>query len=139
MEKNKELRDWLNLLIRPGFYVEEGQIAQVDAAAQGLLLEPGMDIAPLITSGLESYQNFQTGCLYVQLNLSDTTFQGCDSLLENILCRVGKSSINISGIAKSETVSCMLRVMKYIGRCLINRNCSCICHRVWFFLTYVKL
>ena len=31
-----------------------------------------------------------------------------NSLLENILCRVGKSSINISGIAKSETVSCML-------------------------------
>lgn len=77
MEKNKELRDWLNLLIRPGFYVEEGRITQVNAAAQGLLLEPGMDIAPLITSGLESYQNFQTGCLYVQLNLSDTTFQGC--------------------------------------------------------------
>lgn len=77
MEKNKELRDWLNLLIRPGFYVEEGRITQVNAAAQGLLLEPGMDIAPLITSGLESYQNFQTGCLYVQLNLSGTTFQGC--------------------------------------------------------------
>lgn len=77
MEKNKELRDWLNLLIRPGFYVEEGRITQVNAAAQGLLLEPGMDIAPLITSGLESYQHFQTGCLYVQLTLSGTTFQGC--------------------------------------------------------------
>ena len=33
MEKNKELRDWLNLLIRPGFYVEEGRITQVNAAA----------------------------------------------------------------------------------------------------------
>lgn len=77
MEKNKELRDWLNLLIRPGFYVEEGRITQVNAAAQGLLLEPGMDIAPLITSGLESYQNFQTGCLYVQLTLSGMAFHGC--------------------------------------------------------------
>ena len=37
-----------------------------------------------------------------------TTFKSSNSLLENILCRVGKSSINISGIAKSETVSCML-------------------------------
>ena len=77
MEKNKELRDWLNLLIRPGFYVEEGRITQVNAAAQGLLLEPGMDIAPLITSGLESYRNFQTGCLYVQLTLSGMAFHGC--------------------------------------------------------------
>lgn len=77
MEKNKELRDWLNLLIRPGFYVEEGRITQVNAAAQGLLLEPGMDIGPLITSGLESYQNFQTGCLYVQLTLSGMAFHGC--------------------------------------------------------------
>ena len=77
MEKNKELRDWLNLLIRPGFYVEEGRITQVNAAAQGLLLEPGMDIGPLITSGLESYQNFQAGCLYVQLTLSGMAFHGC--------------------------------------------------------------
>ena len=77
MEKNKELRDWLNLLIRPGFYVEEGRITQVNAAAQGLLLEPGMDIGPLITSGLENYRNFQTGCLYVQLTLSGMTFHGC--------------------------------------------------------------
>ena len=77
MERNKELRDWLNLLTRPGFYVEEGRITQVNAAAQGLLLEPGMDIAPLITSGLESYQNFQTGCLYVQLTLSGMAFHGC--------------------------------------------------------------
>lgn len=77
MEKNKELRDWLNLLIRPGFYVEEGRITQVNAAAQGLLLEPGMDIGPLITSGLESYRNFQIGCLYVQLTLSGMAFHGC--------------------------------------------------------------
>ena len=77
MEKNKELRDWLNLLIRPGFYVEEGRITQVNAAAQGLLLEPGMDIGPLITSGLESYRNFQAGCLYVQLTLSGMAFHGC--------------------------------------------------------------
>lgn len=77
MEKKKESRDWLNLLIRPGFYVEDGRITQVNAAAQGLLLEPGMDIEPLITSGLESYQGFQTGCLYVQLTLSGTAFHGC--------------------------------------------------------------
>lgn len=77
MEKKKESRDWLNLLIRPGFYVEASRITWVNAAAQSLLLDPGMDIAPLITSGLESYQNFQSGCLYVQLTLSGTTFQGC--------------------------------------------------------------
>ena len=38
----------------------------------------------------------------------NSAFKSSNSLLENILCRVGKSSINISGIAKSETVSCML-------------------------------
>ena len=77
MEKKKESRDWLNLLIRPGFCAEENRITWVNAAAQGLLLEPGMDVESLITSGLESYQDFRTGCLYVQLTLSGTAFHAC--------------------------------------------------------------
>jgi len=77
MEEKKESRDWLNLLIRPGFYVEDGRITRVNTAAQGLLLEPGMEIEPLVTSGLESYQGFQAGCLYVQLSLSGTAFHAC--------------------------------------------------------------
>ena len=52
MEDKKEAPDLLDLMIRPGFYVKENRIVRLNAAAEGLLLSPGMDIRPLILSGL---------------------------------------------------------------------------------------
>ena len=56
-----------------------------------------------------------------------TTFKSCDSLLKYIFCRVCQTSVNVSCISQSETVCCMLAVAEYIGRCLVDRYCSCIC------------
>ena len=44
MEANYEKNGILDLLIRPGFCVKENKIIQANAAAQGLLLQPGMDV-----------------------------------------------------------------------------------------------
>lgn len=83
MEAKKESPDMLDLLIRPGFYVKENKITRLNAAAQGLLLEPGTDILPLITAGSEAYQGFQSGCLYVQLCISQSCFHACVTKGEN--------------------------------------------------------
>lgn len=77
MEGKKETPDMLDLVIRPGFYVKENEIVQLNAAAKGLLLSTGMDIRPLIQSGLEEYQTFAGGCLYLTLRLSQTEVGAC--------------------------------------------------------------
>ena len=68
-----------------------------------------------------------------------TTFKCCDSLFKYVLCRVCQTSVNVTCICKSESCCCMCRVLKYIRCCLVNRYCSGIRCRIWFFLSYVKL
>ena len=72
MEEWKDTPDLLDLMVQPGFYVENFIIVRLNAAAEGLLLCQGMDVRPLIDSGLEDYTSFQGGCLYLRLKLSST-------------------------------------------------------------------
>ena len=69
MEEMNGAPDLLDLMVQPGFYVENGIIVRLNAAAEGLLLSPGMDVHPLITAGLTEYKAFQGGCLYLRLSL----------------------------------------------------------------------
>ena len=68
-----------------------------------------------------------------------TAFKCCDSFLEYIFSRVCKTSVNVTCICKSETCCCMIAVTEYIGRSLIDRNSSCVCHRIRLLLSYMKL
>ena len=70
MEGKKEPIGVLDLLIRPGFFVKENIITNVNAAARSLLLTPGTDVQELLLTGQEEYTAFQDGCLYLKLNLS---------------------------------------------------------------------
>lgn len=70
MEEKKELPDMLDLMIQPGFFVKDYTIVRLNAAAKGLLLHEGMDIRPLILTGLEEYLEYCQGCLYLRLALS---------------------------------------------------------------------
>ena len=69
MEEMNGAPDLLDLMVQPGFYVENFIIVRLNPAAEGLLLQPGMNIRPLIESGLEDYLTFQEGCLYLRLRL----------------------------------------------------------------------
>ena len=69
METNME-QGMLDLLIRPGFYVQNHTIVYANQAAQALLLPPGMDIRELLLTGQEEYASFREGCLYLQLNIA---------------------------------------------------------------------
>ena len=68
-----------------------------------------------------------------------TALQCCDSLFKHILCRVGQTAIDITCICQSETSCCMITVAEYVGRCLVDWNCSCISNRIRLFLSYMKL
>ena len=76
MEEMKGAPDLLDVMVQPGFYVENDTITRLNAAAEGLLLRPGMDIRPLITAGLAEYEHFQGGCLYLHLSLGQQSVGG---------------------------------------------------------------
>lgn len=71
MEQKSELSKLLNMMIQPGFRVEDNVITQLNPAAQGLLLTAGMDVGPLLASGREEYARLTDGCLYLQLKLGE--------------------------------------------------------------------
>lgn len=70
METNKDHNGMLDLLIRPGFYVENHRIVYANQAAQALLLCPGTDVRELLLTGSDEYETFREGCLYLQLNIA---------------------------------------------------------------------
>lgn len=69
MEKQEEIYEMLDLMIRPGFCVRDNRILHVNQAAEVLLLSPGDDVRSLFLTGLEEYEAFEGGCLYLKLNL----------------------------------------------------------------------
>lgn len=69
MEENKETIGMLDLMIRPVFCVKDQKIVKVNPAAEGLLLTVGTDISSLLQTGIEEYAAFESGCLYLMLNV----------------------------------------------------------------------
>ncbi len=70
MEEQKEINGMLNLIVRPAFCAKDGKILQVNPAAKGLFLSPGMELSPLLLTGKEEYAAFSGGCLYLSLSVS---------------------------------------------------------------------
>lgn len=74
MEEKKEQLGLLDLMVRPAFCVIENTIQQVNSAAQALLILPGTDVRTLLLTGQEDYEAFESGLLYLKLNISSN---GC--------------------------------------------------------------
>lgn len=70
MEQEKDSLGMLDLMIHPGFCVNNGVITKVNKAAEGLLLTAGTNIQPLLLTGKEEYAAFTDGCLYLSLSVS---------------------------------------------------------------------
>ena len=66
-----------------------------------------------------------------------TTFQCCNTLLEDALCRVAQTTVDLTGIFQSETGCCVIAVAEYIRRCLINGNGSGTGHRIGLLLSHM--
>ena len=69
MDEQKDTLGMLDLILRPGFSVENHRIVKVNQAAQGYFLSEGMDLMPLLLTGAEEYCSFSGGCLYLTLSL----------------------------------------------------------------------
>jgi signal transduction histidine kinase len=59
----------LELMLRPAFCVSGGKITKINGAAGPYLLSEGTEILPLLATGVEEYQAFEDGCLYLTLSI----------------------------------------------------------------------
>ncbi len=69
MDREPNALGILDLMVSPGFCVTEQKIIKCNAAALGLLLQEGMEIAPLLATGQAEYAEFDGGCLYLMLDV----------------------------------------------------------------------
>lgn len=69
MDERNDITQMLAYLPLPGFCVQEQKITALNAAAKGLLLEPGTDISELLLTGRQEYAAFTGGCLYLTLSI----------------------------------------------------------------------
>ena len=69
----------------------------------------------------------------------DASLQCRYSLFEHILCGIGQSPVNVSGISQAKTVCRMLRIMEDIGCGGVDRDGSCVRNGIRLLLSYVQL
>ena len=67
MDQYQNAWGMLDLIQEPAFCVQNGIIIKVNAAASGLLIEPGIRIQSLLRTGKEEYAAFSGGCLYLSV------------------------------------------------------------------------
>ena len=70
MEQNQDAMAMLDLIIRPAFCVKDGVIVRVNKAAENLVIEPGIPVDGLLSTGHVEYSEFCDGCLYLTLQRS---------------------------------------------------------------------
>lgn len=70
MEAMDKALELIDLLICPGFCVENNIIIQVNDAAKRSFLEVGTSLDSILVTGQEEYRNFRNGCLYLTVSLA---------------------------------------------------------------------
>lgn len=88
MEQRVDAMEFLDLMVRPGFCVQENRIIRANQAARSTGLEPGAELGPFLLTGQTEYEAFRSGCLYLTLELggqrmgfSVTRMGSCDVFL----------------------------------------------------------
>ena len=69
MEQRVDAMEFLDLMVRPGFCVQENRITNANQAARSFGLEPGAQIGSFLLTGKTEYEAFRSGCLYLTLDL----------------------------------------------------------------------
>jgi hypothetical protein len=64
----------LDLMVRPGFCVQEHIIVKANQGALSHLINVGTDIRELLLTGKEEYAAFHAGCLYLSLQINGASF-----------------------------------------------------------------
>ena len=68
MEKQRNSPDMIDLMVCPGFCVQDNKIIQVNDGAKRLFLSPGMEITSLLLTGQAEFADLKQGCLYLKIN-----------------------------------------------------------------------
>lgn len=74
MDERNNIMGMLDLMVSPGFCVQNHTIIKRNPAAESLLLPQGTDILPLLHTGQQEYAEFESGCLYLTLCLGGQLF-----------------------------------------------------------------
>ena len=74
MDERNEIMGMLDLMVLPGFCVQDHKIVMLNAAAEGLLLTAGMDVSPMLITGKQEYTDFHSGCLYLTLSIGPANY-----------------------------------------------------------------
>ena len=69
MENRIDAMGMLDLMVRPGFCVQDNIIVKVNQAAAARTLATGTQIQSLLLTGKEEYAQFRDGCLYLTISL----------------------------------------------------------------------
>ena len=75
-------QNFVDLMVLPGFCVKEGNVIHVNAAALECMVREGCNIGSLLHTGKEAYQEFESGCLYLTLEI-------CGDLWDATVTRIG--------------------------------------------------
>lgn len=70
MEQHDRATQMLELMVQPAFCVQDGVITAVNQSARQRLVPVGTPIRELLHTGLEEYEAFSGGCLYLTLSVS---------------------------------------------------------------------
>lgn len=70
MDQFKDALGLLDLMAHPAFCVKDGIIIKTNPAATAHGIEAGIGIHSILETGTEEYSEFQSGCLYLNLNVS---------------------------------------------------------------------
>lgn len=73
MEQTENTIGMLDVMVSPAFSVEDGIITAANRAALQRMITPGSQVSQMIASGQEEYAEFNSGRLYLQLDLSGQT------------------------------------------------------------------
>ena len=106
----------------------------VGAAIDGLLRD---DVVALMSKCLKGRRNCR--CPRGKGERRRAALKRCDALLEHVLRRVHEPPVDIAGFLEGKTVGRVLRVVKHIGSCLIDRHGTRIGHGIGLLLTDTHL
>lgn len=70
MEQANDAIGMLDLLVRPGFCVQDRKILRANQPAECCQIPIGTDVTELMLTGKEEYLDFHSGCLYLTLELA---------------------------------------------------------------------
>ena len=74
MEENIEIKEMLDLLTQPAFFVNNGNIAYANRSAQQRGFAPGIAVKDILHTGEADYAELENGCLYLTLMQGDILY-----------------------------------------------------------------